>query len=68
MPGFGSSPGTRLGSRSELNNAKGGPLDIACAVLDGLNVRKTAVVGYVSRPKTSRMRRKWQETPGWNAS
>ena len=36
MPGFGSSPGTRLGSRSELNNVKGGPLDIACAVLDAL--------------------------------
>lgn len=36
MPGFGNSPGTRLGSRSELNNVKGGPLDIACAVLDAL--------------------------------
>ena len=63
MPGFGSSPGTRLGSRSELNAAKGGPLDIACAVLDGLNVRKAAVVGYVSRPNRSETRRFGQETP-----
>eukprot|EP00913_Durusdinium_trenchii_P028693 g26909.t1 len=46
MPGFGSSPGTRLGSRSELNNAKGGPLDICCAVLDALGVQKANVVGY----------------------
>lgn len=46
MPGFGSSPGTRLGSRSELNNVKGGPLDIACAVLDALGVQKANVVGY----------------------
>ena len=46
MPGFGNSPGTRLGSRSELNNAKGGPLDIACAVLDALGIQKANVVGY----------------------
>eukprot|EP00434_Breviolum_minutum_P024226 symbB.v1.2.021391.t1/scaffold1840.1/size99223/5 len=46
MPGFGNSPGTRLGSRSELNNVKGGPLDIACAVLDALGVQKASVVGY----------------------
>ncbi|CAE7035374.1 Khc [Symbiodinium natans] len=49
MPGCGSSPGTKLSSRSEFNAAKGGPLDIACAVLDALGIAKAAVVGYVAR-------------------
>ncbi|OLP87848.1 Bifunctional epoxide hydrolase 2 [Symbiodinium microadriaticum] len=46
MPGCGGSPGTKLSSRSEFNAAKGGPVDIACAVLDALGIAKAALVGY----------------------
>lgn len=46
MPGCGQSPGKQLPSRSEFNAKPGGPVDIACCILDHIGAQQAVVVGY----------------------